>query len=39
MGSREDVASRIEADTKMKIDEMTAQIIENKQKVMFHTYR
>lgn len=33
MGSREDVASRIEADTKTKIDEMTRQINANKEHV------
>lgn len=31
MGSREDVASRIEADTKAKIDEMTKQVNAHKE--------
>ncbi|XP_065223602.1 V-type proton ATPase subunit G [Planococcus citri] len=34
MGSREDVASRIEADTKAKIDEMTRQVSANKEHVI-----
>ena len=33
MGSREDVASRIEADTKAKIDEMTKQVNAHKEHV------
>lgn len=33
MGSREDVASRIDADTKAKIDEMTKQVDANKEGV------
>lgn len=33
MGSREDVAYRIEADTKAKIDEMTKQVNTNKDTV------
>lgn len=33
MGSREDVASRIEADTKAKIDEMTTQVNAHKEHV------
>ncbi|XKL68737.1 hypothetical protein PGB90_006506 [Kerria lacca] len=34
MGSREDVAYRIEADTKAKIDEMTKQVNTNKDTVI-----
>lgn len=33
MGSREDVAARIEADTKVKIDEMNKAVNENKEAV------
>lgn len=33
MGSREDVAARIEADTKIKIDEMNKAVSGNKEAV------
>ena len=34
MGSREDVAARIDADTKIKIEEMNKAVIVNKQAVI-----
>nr|CAD7606877.1 unnamed protein product [Timema genevievae] len=34
MGSREDVAARIEADTKVKIDEMNKQVTVHKEQVI-----
>lgn len=34
MGSREDVAARIDADTKVKIDEMNKAVIVNKEAVI-----
>ncbi|XP_039291561.1 V-type proton ATPase subunit G [Nilaparvata lugens] len=34
MGSREDVAARIEADTKIKIDAMNKAIVEHKEQVI-----
>ncbi|GLH08435.1 V-type proton ATPase subunit G [Gryllus bimaculatus] len=34
MGSREDVAARIEADTKLKIEQMNQAVAQNKQQVI-----
>lgn len=34
MGSREDVAARIDADTKVKIEEMNNAVVVNKQAVI-----
>ncbi|XP_067006119.2 V-type proton ATPase subunit G [Anabrus simplex] len=34
MGSREDVAARIEADTKVKIDEMNKAVVQHKEAVI-----
>ncbi|XP_060859161.1 V-type proton ATPase subunit G-like [Metopolophium dirhodum] len=36
LGSREDVAARIDADTKIKIEEMNKAVIVNKQAVVDH---